>query len=83
MDTETLDENLDKNLDKNLENNLKLELKHELKLEKARKRREYLTTYQRVKYQTDPEYRQKTIDKVLARYRRRKSNIIGIDMMSL
>ena len=71
MDTETLDENL--------ENNLKLELK----LEKARKRREYLTTYQRVKYQTDPEYRQKTIDKVLARYRRRKSNIIGIDMMSL
>jgi len=43
-----------------------------LKLEKARKRREYLTTYQRIKYQTDPEYRQKTIDKVLARYRKRK-----------
>lgn len=43
-----------------------------LKLEKARKRREYLTNYQRIKYQTDQEYRKKTIDKVLARYRKRK-----------
>ena len=41
-------------------------------LEREKKRREYLTTYQRTKYQTNSDVRNKQIAKVLERYHKNR-----------